>query len=334
LFNYSTPASDGNKKAEPRYVDPQTGEVTRSRVVGQGGTPLPPAGGNPGQRSPLSIAHICTGEVDYRSRVEIWGDGSLVRGIKQGPWVFLGGGERGPVTGFSRNSRRRLQNKLAEVKRDKLPVFVTLTYPDDYPGDPKQWKKDIHWLFTRLVRAFEAACGAWRMELKRRESGEINEGEIAPHFHMLVWGVKCKELLDWICENWYEIAGGGDINHLYWHQGLLHNKPCVQEVHSLGGVRKYTSKYVAKEEEEQDVYKELVDRWGSIGRVWGFFNKEAIPWSECETLYIPNKEVCQLIRYMKRYMGMRHGRRSCPSLRMMCNDPGQWRRLIVRSGDG
>jgi hypothetical protein len=60
-----------------------------------------------------------------------------------------GGGIRGRVTGFSRASRRNLLRHFASVNRDAFRgsrgrmVFVTLTYPHEYPEDPELCKKHL-----------------------------------------------------------------------------------------------------------------------------------------------------------------------------------------------
>ncbi len=99
-----------------------------------------------------------------------------------------GGGKRGIITRFSEASRRRLIRALAKTKRDRLPVFVTLTYPDNFPGDPVVWKGHLKAWLKRLKREHPKASGFWKLELKPRQSGE-NQGQVAPHFHLLLWGL-------------------------------------------------------------------------------------------------------------------------------------------------
>jgi hypothetical protein len=53
-----------------------------------------------------------------------------------------GGGIRDRVRGFSRTSRRNLLRRLASINRGAFKafrgrmIFVTLTYPGEYPQDP------------------------------------------------------------------------------------------------------------------------------------------------------------------------------------------------------
>ena len=99
-----------------------------------------------------------------------------------------GGGKRGIIKRFSEGSRRRLLRALNRVKRDLLPVFLTLTYPDNFPGNPRIWKAHLNAWLKRLKRQHPQTAGFWKLELKHRQSG-ANAGEIAPHFHLLLWGL-------------------------------------------------------------------------------------------------------------------------------------------------
>jgi len=62
----------------------------------------------------------------------------------------IGGGQRGKVTNFSANSRRRLLRQVAKIKRDEPTLFITLTYPDKFPEDPVRWKRDIKTFAARV----------------------------------------------------------------------------------------------------------------------------------------------------------------------------------------
>jgi hypothetical protein len=111
--------------------------------------------------------------------VEVHGPG--VRGQE-------GGGKRGIVKRFTEASRRRLLRALARTRKDQLPVFVTLTYPDGFPGDPRQWKAHLKAWLKRLALQHPEAAGFWKLELKPRQSGQ-NAGQVAPHSHLLLWGL-------------------------------------------------------------------------------------------------------------------------------------------------
>lgn len=94
--------------------------------------------------------------------------------------------KRGKIKGFSRGSRGRLLKTVGRLRQDVLPVFVTLTYPDDFPVTPERWRRDLAALWRRIRRQWPAAAAIWKKEFKRRKSG-VNEGKVAPHYHMLLW---------------------------------------------------------------------------------------------------------------------------------------------------
>jgi hypothetical protein len=67
-----------------------------------------------------------------------------------------GGGNREKVRGFSRSSRRNLLRRLASINRRAFKsfrgrmIFVTLTYPHEYPEDPELCKRHLKALRKRL----------------------------------------------------------------------------------------------------------------------------------------------------------------------------------------
>src|SRR5688500_12736905 len=67
-----------------------------------------------------------------------------------------GGGLRGAVSGFSKASRRRLQRLLASIDREsvRVPLFVTLTYPADYPTAPATHAAHLRAFRERLIRRY------------------------------------------------------------------------------------------------------------------------------------------------------------------------------------
>lgn len=172
-----------------------------------------------------------------------------------------GGGIRGKVRGFSGASRKRLLDFLNSVDEKALAqaLFVTLTYPDQFSEEPERWKRDLDTFCKRLVRKFPLVSAVWRLETQERKSGE-NAGKVAPHFHLLVFGLKVlpKELLSrW----WYEIVGSGDPKHLV--AGTQ-----VMRVRSRRGILWYASKYIAKTEQAPEL---------EAGRVWGIEGRGNLP---------------------------------------------------------
>ena len=120
--------------------------------------------------------------------------------------------KRGKVTEFTFGSRRRLLRVVNSTRRDCLPVFVTLTYPFDFPERSEQFKRDLDNFIKRLARKFPDVAGVWKLEPQER---------LAPHYHLLVWGVEFEALREFVPSAWCEVVGSDDPNHLRWHEGLL-----------------------------------------------------------------------------------------------------------------
>jgi hypothetical protein len=177
---------------------------------------------------------------------------------------------------------------IARVKRDAvLPMFVTLTYPDDFP-DPDVSKAHLVIFIKRLKRALPGAGLIWKLEPQQRG---------APHYHCLVWGVGLLELSDWVPNSWFEVAGGGDLKHLAWHKGQCGNgnKHCVQPVNSFKGVWFYAAKYLGKTFEVAGWNR----KW--TGRYWGVVNKDNIPYGEIRQVEVTRKFAIQVMRYQRRF---------------------------------
>jgi len=74
-----------------------------------------------------------------------------------------------------------------------LPYFVTATLPDDvFDDDAARFamtaKRLMAAFLKRVNRVAPDACGFWRIEWQARKSGDY-KGKLAPHFHLLVWGL-------------------------------------------------------------------------------------------------------------------------------------------------
>jgi hypothetical protein len=170
--------------------------------------------------------------------------------------------KRGIVMRFSWRSRTRLMRLLNTVDVTRLPVFVTLTYPDSYnsPLEPRQWKQDLRVFELRLKRRFPGGCYVWRMETLERKSGE-RIGEIMPHFHLLVYGVSQARLRKWVPVAWYETVGTNDVKHL--HAGTQ-----VKLITSRRGVMRYASKALGQVM-SGELAKTLQAKGEGVGRWWG-----------------------------------------------------------------
>jgi hypothetical protein len=163
--------------------------------------------------------------------------------------------KRGPIRDFSRGSRGRLMRRLASADKDKVmlaPLFITLTYPEEWPADAREWKRHLEAFRSRWERKYGRCASIWKMEFQRRG---------APHFHLAVF---VGELVrrSWVARAWYEIVGSGDIKHLL--RGAH-----VRRVRTWRGMKSYVSKYMGKEQEAGL-------RPAQIGRCWGVWHWKLI----------------------------------------------------------
>jgi hypothetical protein len=174
-----------------------------------------------------------------------------------------GGGIRDKVKGFSRASRRNLLRRLASINRSAFRafkgriIFVTLTYPHEYPEDPDVCKNHLKALRKRLQREYKSFAAFWRLGIQRRG---------AWHFHLLLF-VKPSfgpvgELRSFISTCWYEVTGKASEGHL--RAGTR-----VDVVKRWKQATSYVERYMAKPEEFPEGLQ--------TGRIWGVWNKELLP---------------------------------------------------------
>lgn len=225
------------------------------------------------------------------------------------------GGKRGIVQPFSRAARRRMIYTLARIDREHMPDFAHLTYPGRYEDDVKSIKQHLAALRMRLKRI--GACAIWRLEFKRRKSGD-SVGEIAPHYHFFVWwlnGWSMDERRQWLKRSWYEIVGSGQVNHF---------KSCekVENIRTWNGVMYYAAKYIAK-----DVEGEVP---AGCGRQWGWINYERIPWAEVTTEEITTEQCREAYKLFEMYVGAPIWRDECPSRTLLTGSPETMRVAIMR----
>jgi hypothetical protein len=181
-----------------------------------------------------------------------------------------GRGIRDRVRGFSRESRTNLLRRLASINRGAFKafkgrmIFVTLTYPGEYPQDPVVCKRHLKALRKRLQREYETFAAFWRMGIQQRG---------AWHFHLLLFVGSSLgsigELRRFISSSWYEVTGKVSEGHL--HAGTR-----VVAVKRWEEATSYVERYLAKVEEFPEGLQ--------TGRIWGIWNKELLPirWEAAE----------------------------------------------------
>jgi len=237
-------------------------------------------------------------------KITLYADGSLIEATKNRSNPYAGQKRdwvRGKVKKFSKRSRSRLMRTLAKINKRILPLFITLTYPAEFPADPQVYKADLDKFFKRLKYRFPEFACIWKLEFQKRG---------APHYHLLVWGlsIHCKQLISLL---WYEVVGSGDDKHL--KAGTQ-----VQKIRSWRGVMSYASKYMGKLETGDG---------GLSGRFWGVSGRGFIPWSTIEKYEVFPGQVVQAMRLMRRYAGIKS--RDYASLSIYVNDIKQWKRALL-----
>jgi hypothetical protein len=129
------------------------------------------------------------------------------------PPVRRSGGIRDRVRGFSRTSRTNLLRRLASINRAAFKgrmIFVTLTYPHEYPEDPVRCKGHLKALHKCLQRMYGPFAAFWRLGIQQRG---------AWHFHLLLFVGSSVgpvgELRSFISSSWHEVTGKVSEGHLH-----------------------------------------------------------------------------------------------------------------------
>jgi hypothetical protein len=210
----------------------------------------------------------------------------------------LGGGTRDKVKGFTRASRRNLLLRLASINRRAFRafkgrmIFVTLTYPREYPEYPDLCKRHLKALRKRLQRKYKSFTAFWRMGIQQRG---------AWHFHLLLFVGpsvgSVGELRRFISSSWYEVTGKVCEGH-------LRTGTRVEAVKRWREATSYVERYMAKPEEFPEGLQ--------TGRIWGVWNEGLLP-VRWETAEVSLRDAYK-IRRIYRKLAKRNG--SGPLLRL------------------
>jgi len=204
-----------------------------------------------------------------------------------------GGGLRGPITGFSVASRRRLRRVLMATPWDEFAApgkrsksgrafFVSLTYPAEYPATREAKEEKRAWA-KRIKRVYPGARFLWKLEEQERG---------APHFHAVVLLADVVSVAAFRREAsaaWCAVVDSGD----QWHSVYGADAGVV-----YGSGRQlvaYMLKYLGKEW--------VVQSDDLPGRVWG----HSVDWPQrvLAAFYVSGPDYVKLIRRVRRW-----GRRS------------------------
>jgi hypothetical protein len=201
------------------------------------------------------------------------------------PPLRHGGGIRDRVRGFTRESRTNLLRRLASINRSAFKafkgriIFVTLTYPGEYPQDPVLCKGHLKALRKRLQREYKSFAAFWRLGIQERG---------AWHFHLLLFVGpsvgSVGELRRFISSSWYEVTGKVSEGHL--GAGTR-----VEAVKRWKEATSYVERYMAKPE----VFPEGLQ----TGRIWGIWNEELLP-VRWETVEVSLRDAFRIRRVYRR----------------------------------
>jgi len=215
----------------------------------------------------------------------MWGDGTLVQlkgiGRRLRPWDLVIHRPRGKVGMWNRGMRRRFLNTVAmiSVKVEK-PLFVSLTQDGIDPLDAEDAKIALRRFLKRLHRIYENAAGMWILHHQKRG---------APDIHLVIWNLPWLSII-WMKKEWTECCRSVDPNHI--KAGTR-----VEQARSSRHVGWYLGGYLTE-------YGGGVSRGPeNVGRRWGLFNSDSIPWSECEIVRLSWREFYSIRRAMARIIG-------------------------------
>jgi hypothetical protein len=202
-----------------------------------------------------------------------------------------GGGIRDKVRGFSRASRRNLLLRLASINRRAFRafkgrmIFVTLTYPHEYPEDPEVCKNHLKALRKRWQRKCGDCAAFWRLGIQQRG---------AWHFHLLLFVgpsiAPIGKLRRFISSSWYEVTGKVSEGHLRAGTRVVAMKRWKEAT-------SYVERYMAKPEE--------FPKGLETGRIWGVWNENLLP-VQWETAQVSLRDAFR-IRRIYRKLAKRKG---------------------------
>lgn len=150
--------------------------------------------------------------------------------------------KRSKIIKFSKRSARRLRHLIRNTE-DMWRVFITLTYPENYPGNGRETKAHLNAFLQYLRR--KGIKSVWVLEFQSRG---------APHYHIIASGHIQK---DDIAGRWYRIVGSGDEKHL--RAGTR-----IESIKSKRHLYGYLLSYIRKLDQ-----KTPPEGFEDVGRFWG-----------------------------------------------------------------
>ena len=239
----------------------------------------------------------------------------------EGDGFRRGGGKRGTVTDFSQQSRMRLFRLIARIKtpdskgyRSKVS-FLTLTTKQVF--HPRVFKNFLFRLFRRLRRQFPLTAVIWRLEYQKRG---------APHAHCILYNAPYIDKAK-LQSVWGEIVG----------EEVPFTR--IEMIRAYKTLTAYVGKYVGKVDSScgfnSVTYSDRsegvsLEELKSAGRIWGVYNRAALPLDEILTDWIPHDGAWWMIRrYCIRFFSFLEEADNM-GFTVFCDDPYHALRHIVR----
>jgi len=208
----------------------------------------------------------------HKSTITVYSDMVTVSEKKE--HKASGGGKRGDIENFSADARYRLFRLLHSIEFERV-TFITLTYPAEFPTNPKIYKGHLREFRRRFERKFGAVRAVWRLEFQERG---------APHFHIMY--LDCQFIpIGTLSLMWHKVIKSKDENHL---------KNGVDLKLIVGNSEKrliasYIGKYISKVDKGVQS-----DNENKVGRYYGRWNiTEETPY----TFEIPSGQTFAFVRY-------------------------------------
>jgi len=231
-------------------------------------------------------ARMCDAEISWQRRENFkmicYYEGTRIDVVplEQHSWFEIERhGARKKIDGFTARSRKALLKLMASLKieEEKLPIFITLTYPANWDSDPKKWKRDLDLFGKWLVYTYPKIAFIWKLEPQERG---------APHYHLMCFNVDFIPA-ELVARRWYEIVGSGDLFHL--KAGTE-----TRRVRSKQGVMYYASKrYMGKE----------CKGFGyAVGRYWGVIARKKMPVSAVMEFDLSVSAEIRFRRLVRKYL--------------------------------
>lgn len=202
------------------------------------------------------------------------------------------GATRGTVNGFSASSRKRLLEKLARLKPAKA-IFMTLTYPAEYPDDSTEYKAHLRAFLEVVRRRFPKSSAIWRLEFQERG---------APHYHLMFFNLPFWNVKE-IKKHWKRIIGT-DVR-------TEDMQLDITVIRNFRMAMSYVSKYIAKKSDgvpsgSEGQFNNTPYLHAHTGRIWGVFNAKHLPIQQLIRFVVASNDIEHLFwvkRYLRRLTG-------------------------------